>query len=167
MPARIRPVREGLVIGLIAYGAVALFYAAFDLFAARGPLYTVNLLGRAVFRGLRDPSVLQVPVAFDVGAMFWYNALHLALSLAIGLIVMQLVARGERRPAEAGLMRLLIIAGFVGTILVVGWLSAPIRPVLPWWSIVVANSLAVLLAGGYHLARHPRPVDRPVPAVGH
>ena len=36
-----------------------MFYAAFDVLAARGTLYTVNLLGMAVFKGLRDPSVLR------------------------------------------------------------------------------------------------------------
>jgi len=46
-------------------------------------------------------------------------------------------------------------AAFVATIVMVGILSAPIRTVLPWWSIVLANTLAVLLAGSYLLYRHP------------
>jgi hypothetical protein len=49
-----RTMREGIVVGLIAYASVAVFYSAFDLLAARGTLYTVDLLGKAVFRGLRD-----------------------------------------------------------------------------------------------------------------
>lgn len=147
--------REGVAVGLIASVSVAAFYAAFDLLAARGPLYTVNLLGKAVFRGARDPAILQLPVPADRGAILLYNGLHLALSLAIGLVVTRLIVQAERQPSQARLLLLLIIAGFVVTILAVGYLTTPIRPLLPWWSIVVANSLAVLLAGWYLLRRHP------------
>jgi hypothetical protein len=144
-----------LVVGLIGYGAVAVFYAAFDLLAARGTLYTVDLLGKAVFQGLRDPAVLQLPIRPDPAAIFWYNGLHLLIALAIGLIVTGLVAHAERRPAQRRLVLLVIVGGFVVTIFAVGLLSRPIRAVLPWWSIVVANALAVLLAGAYLLYRHP------------
>jgi hypothetical protein len=65
-----RIAREGLVVGLIGFAAVALFYAAFDFLAARGFLFTVNLLGQAVFYGLRDPSVLETPFPIDLTALF-------------------------------------------------------------------------------------------------
>lgn len=155
-----RTTREGLVVGAIAYAAVAVFYGVFDLLAARGPLYTVNMLGRALFRGLRDRIALQYPVPIDPGAIFSYNALHLAIALLIGLVVMRLVDQGERHQSQALLMVFLIVAGFVGTIFAVGWLSAAIRPVLPWWSIVTANSLAVLVAGAYVVRRRPGVVGR-------
>lgn len=153
-PAR-RPVREGIMLGAIAYLAVAGFYALFDVLAARGPLYTLNLLGRAVFRGLRDPSVLQFPVAYDLPAMALYNGLHCAVSIVIGLIVAYLAFLPDRRPQLATLAGATIMAGFIVTILAIGFLTAPIRPLLPWWSIVVANSVAVLLAGWYLLRRYP------------
>jgi hypothetical protein len=144
-----------LVVGLIAYAAVAAFYAAFDLLAARGALYTLDLLGKVVFRGLRDPTVLQLPLQYDLGAMAWYNGLHLEISLAIGFIVTGLVAHAERQPARAHLVGLIIIMGFVVTILGVGLLTSPVRSVLPWWSVVAANALSVLLAGWYLVQQHP------------
>lgn len=150
-----RSVREGIVVGLIAYVAVAAFYALFDVLAARGVLYTLNLLGRAVFRGLRDPAILQLPIPPDLAAMVLYNGLHLVVSLAIGLTVTWLATVPERRPQHARVAGLIIMGGFVATIVAVGLLSTPIRAVLPWWSIMVANSLAVVLAGGYLLRRHP------------
>jgi hypothetical protein len=149
-------VREGFALGLIASASVALFYAAIDLLAARGPFFTVNVLGRALFRDLRHPSVLMLPLPLDVGAIALYSALHLAVSLMIGLIVARLIVQAERRPSQAFGVLLTIVAGFVITIFAVGFLSASIRPVLPWWSIVVANSLSVLVAGSYILFRHPR-----------
>jgi hypothetical protein len=154
-----------VVVGFIAYVSVAVFYSLFDFLAARGMLYTVNVLGRAVFRGLRDPAVLQLPVRLDLPAILLYNGLHLFLSLLIGLVVMRFVGQAERRPSRAGWMLLLIVAGFVVTILAVGWLSTPIRPVLPWWSIVVANSVAVLMAAIYIMKRRPGVVGRLIPSA--
>lgn len=148
-------IREGLIVGLIAYAAVAVFYGAFDLLAARGALYTVDLLGRAVFRGLRDPAVLQFPLAVDPGAIFWYNAFHLVVSLAIGLVVTSLLFEAERRPAHAPRILAVIAAGFGITVLGVGFVTTGIRPLLPWWSIVVANMLATFAAGLYLVWRHP------------
>ena len=150
-----RTIRDGVLVGLIGYAAVAVFYSAFDFLAARGPLYTVNLLGRTVFRGLRDPGILYFPVDLDATAILLYNALHLALALAIGLIVVSLVALGEDEPARRRAVRLVIVAGFVVTIGAVGLLTSSIRPLLPWWSIVSANTLAVLLAGAYLIRRRP------------
>lgn len=161
-----RDTRDGLVVGLIAYVAVAVFYSAFDFLAARGTLYTVNLLGRTVFRGLRDPTVLQYPVQLDSQAIFLYNGMHLVLSLLIGLVVVRMVGYGERNPSRAGSIAFLIVAGFVSTILAVGTMSQPIRPVLPWWSIAVANSAAVLLAGRYLIKRRPGLLGRMIPFLG-
>ena len=155
MASGTHPTRDGIVVGLIAYVAVALFYAAFDFLAARGPLFTVDLLGKAVFRGLRDPAVLQHPIQPDLAAVFWYNAMHLGIALAIGLIVVRLIDQAERHPPQARILLFTIAAGFVATILLVGVLSQPIRPLLPWWSIVLANGLATLLAGLYLLRRRP------------
>jgi hypothetical protein len=144
--------RDGLVIGLIAFASVALFYGSFDFLASRGALFTVNLLGGALFSGMRDPSVLQLPVPVQWAGIVKYSALHLVLSLLIGIVVVRMVGQAERTPAHARALTALIAAGFVATIAVVGWFSTPIRPLLPWWSIVLANSFAVLVGAAY-LAR--------------
>ena len=155
--------RQGFVVGLIAYASVAVFYSAFDLLAARGTLFTVDLLGKAVFKGLRDPAVLQYSIQPDLLVVFWYNGVHLILSLAIGLIVTRLVAHAERHPTQASLVLFTIVAGFVVTVLGVGWLTSPMRPVLPWWSIVVANGLATLVAGAYLVRTRPGLWGRLIP----
>lgn len=157
--------RDGLTLGLIAYASVAIFYALFDLLATRGSLYTVNLLGLAVFRGVRDAAVLQFPVPLDRTAIMLYNGLHLVTSLAIGSVVVRLVSRAERHPAQAWPMFLLIVAGYVATVLAVGLLSRPIRVVLPWWSIAVANASAVVAGAWYLVRRRPGVVSRVVPLV--
>ena len=155
MVAGNRTIRDGLIVGLIAYASVALFYSAFDLLAARGLLYTVDLLGRAMFEGLRDPAVLMFTLERHWTAIFLYNAFHLALSLAIGLLVSTLIDHAERHPSQALLVMVMIVAGGVLTVFGVAYLTESMRPVLPWWSIVVANALAALLAGVYLLRRRP------------
>lgn len=147
--------REGVIVGLIGFATVALFYGAFDLLAARGGFYTVNLLGLAVFHGLRDPSVLELPLLLDTGAIVLYSLVHLALAIAIGLFVVRLVWTAEHQPSHAGTVSAIIVAGFVITVIVVGVLSRPLRPVLPWWSIMTANALSMILAGWYLLHHHP------------
>jgi hypothetical protein len=155
MVAQGRTLRDGFAVGFIGYASVALFYAAFDQLAARGPFYTVDLLGKAVFRGLRDPGVLLFPFEADVAAIVWYNALHLLIALLIGFVVTSLVAWADQNPSWRTRVRLVIVAGFVVTIAAVGVLTAPMRPVLPWWSIVVANVGATLLAGWYLVTQRP------------
>ena len=144
---------DGLIVGLIGYAAVAVFYSLFDLFASRGPLYTLDLLGKALFFGLRDPSVLQFPVVPDAGAVFAYNAVHLAIALAIGLVVVALVKHAEENPGRRAIVLLVLVAGFFVTVAAVGLLTSPLRPLLPYWSIVVANVVAVVLAAAYLLRR--------------
>jgi hypothetical protein len=155
MLAHNRTVRDGLVVGLIAYASVALFYSAFDFLAARGTLYTVDLLGRALFKGLRDPSILMFSLERDPTAIFLYSAFHLMMSLGIGLVVTSLIGQAERHPSQALLVVIMIVAGGVLTVFGVAYLTESMRAVLPWWSIIVANALAALLAGLYLVRRHP------------
>jgi hypothetical protein len=155
MSSRNPSIRDGLLVGLIAAIAVAVFYAFFDLVAARGALHTVDLLGKAVFRGERDPAILQLPIQPDLQAITLYNALHLVISLTIGLVVTSLVDYAERHPDRARAVLAVLVGGFVVTIGVVGALTVPFRPLLPWWSIVLANLLAVLWAGAFLARRRP------------
>lgn len=155
MPTGSRWLRDGLVVGFIAYAAVALFYSAFDLLAGRGTLFTVNLLGLGLFKGARDPSMLEFPIPINTRVVFWYNAFHLVVSLAIGLFVLWLVNKAERNPRRAGLMTGFIITGFAITVAVVARLTEPMRALFPWWSIVVANGAATVCAAAYLSWRHP------------
>ena len=155
MAAERHTIRDGIAVGLIGYASVALFYTIFDVLAARRPLHTVNVLGRAVFRGLRDPAVLQFPVDLDRTAILEYNTLHLTLAMAIGFVVAVLIAFAEQNSAQRRLVQFMIGAGYLLTVAMVGLLTAPMRDLLPWWSIVVANAVAMVLAGAYLLAKHP------------
>jgi heme A synthase len=81
--------------------------------------------------------------------------LHLAVALPIGLIVTSLIASAEQNPSRRGFVRLVIVLGFVVTVMIVATLTTPIRPLLPLWSIVIANAFAAVLAGAYLVRRDP------------
>jgi hypothetical protein len=150
-----RTLRDGIVVGLIGYASVALFYSAFDMLASRGMFYTVNLLGKALFRGLRDPAVLMFPLEIDVSAAFMYNAVHLAAALIIGVVVTTLVGMAEQYPSRRTFVWIILVAGFFVTVAVVATLTTPIRPMLPMWSVIAANAFAAVIAGAYLLSRRP------------
>jgi hypothetical protein len=98
--------------------------------------------------------VLQFPLVLDLMGVFWYNAFHLVASLAIGLVVTDLLFRADRHPGYAPLVLAAIVAGFLITVLGVGFLTVSIRALLPWWSIVVANVLATVAGAVYLVRRH-------------
>lgn len=152
--------RVGIRIGLIASAAVALFYGAFDLLATRGIFFTVNSLGIALLRGTDAVPTIGTPIPLDWAGIAVYSVVHLVTSLAIGMAVCRLVYEAELRPMLAQVALLFIVAGFAGTIALVGYLSSGIRDVLPWWSIMLANALAVLLAGRVMIRHHPDFLER-------
>ncbi|HSG07031.1 MAG TPA: hypothetical protein VLA36_01650 [Longimicrobiales bacterium] len=148
-------VREGIVVGLIGFTAVALFYTLFDLLAGQGFLFTLNLLGKVIFRGVRDPAVLQLPIARDVGAMAAYNCLHLVVSMAVGLFVSWLVDLVEESPRRGRPVALVMAAGYVATVSAVALFARDVAPLIPFWSVVAVNTLAALGGGLYLWRTHP------------
>jgi len=162
-----KTIQDGIILGLVGYCSVALLYAVIDFLAARGFLFTVNLLGMVVFRGLRDPSVLSLPgMQLDMTAIYLFSALHLFLSLLIGFIVSILIEMSEINPAKARLILTVLVSGFFITVIGVGILTEEIRQLLPWWSIVVANALAVIISSFYLTKKHPGIWDRLGPFAG-
>jgi hypothetical protein len=155
MSTSTRWAREGCLIGGLAFVAVAAFYGIFDLVGGRGLLYTVNQLGLVLLRGPGEITAAGSAWPIYPTAIAAYSVIHLLASLAVGVVVCRLVHEAELRPMQAQVALLFIVAGFAGTIALVGLVSVPIREVLPWWSIVAANAIAVLVAGTVMLRRHP------------
>ncbi len=142
-------------MGIIGSVSAAAFYAVFDIFAARGAFFTVDLLGKSLFTGMSDATALGLPTLLDVTSVAWYSGLHLLISLVIGLIVVRLVLHSEQHPSQAKAVLAVIVLGFVVTVIAIGLLTSPIRLLLPLWTIVAANVLAVLVAGAYLVRKHP------------
>lgn len=160
MPTTSRPISYGLVVGAIAFAVVAGFYALFDLIGGRGTFYTVDHLGRALLGGLGPTTGLDGTGAVESVIVLFYNAVHLVAALVIGVVVTALVEHAHRRPDRAPTILLVIIAGFVVTIGFMGVATIGVRTVLPWWSIIGANALAVAFAGWFLMRRYPTAFSR-------
>ncbi|MDH5235623.1 MAG: hypothetical protein OEW77_11750 [Gemmatimonadota bacterium] len=155
MPTSSRPLTYGLVLGAIAYVAVALLYTVFDALTGRGFLFTVNQLGLAFISGLGETAGLETARAINVAAVAIYNLIHLVAALTIGVVVTRLVEEAHRRPDRAPTILLAIIAGFVLTIGFIGAATIEVRAALPWWTIIAANTVAVAGGGVFLLRRYP------------
>ena len=148
-------VREGLTLGLIGFGAVAVFYTVFDVLAGQGWFFTLNLMGQVLFRGVRDAAVLQLPMPLDIGAMAGYNFLHLLVSLAVGFFVAWLVDLVEENPRRGYAAVAIMLAGYLTTVAAVALFARDVAPLLPLWSVVTVNTLAACGGGVYLWWAHP------------
>lgn len=152
---RRRLIADGLAAGTIGYALVAVFFIVLNVAGGRSPLYTVALIGEAVFGGARDPGV----VAVSAGPVLAFNGVHLSAYLLFGLFAAWLAYATTLHP-ELWTPALLLFAGgavvsHAGALTVLALIGSP----LPTASVVTA-SLGGLgggrgLPGGLTPGRHP------------
>jgi hypothetical protein len=146
-----RVLREGIVVGLIGAGVVALWFLILDGVMGR-LLFTPAALGSVIFHGATAPGAVQV----DAITILGYTALHLAAFGLVGVIAAAIFAYAEDRHAYVLLGAVLLFVAFetffIGIVtLLAQWLLA----LIPWWSILVANVLAAGVMGTYLWRKHP------------
>jgi hypothetical protein len=145
-------VREGVVVGLIGAGVVALWFLVLD--AAMGRLFfTPAALGSVVFHGATTPAAVQL----DALTILGYTTLHLAAFGVVGLIAAAIFAYAEDRHAYVLLGAVLLFVAFetffIGLLTILAqWLLE----LISWWSILVANVMAAVAMGGYLWRMHPK-----------
>jgi hypothetical protein len=148
-----RVYQDGIIAGVLAAGAVALWFLIFDTLRGQ-PLYTPSVLGTALFGGRGSFGPLEtMPVSLDKVLMFtWVHGLVFA---GLGGIAAWLLAVAERAPhLSFGIMLLFVIfeAAFTATAYLI---AAPIMQALTWPAVIVANLLAAAVMAGYLWWRHP------------
>ena len=143
-------VARGLITGLIGALAVAAWFFVLDLVAG-APLRTPAALGSLLMLGAAGPA--EVAVSF--GLVATYTVVHVAAFVVAGVVLVALAEQVERAPAMA---LLVVLAGIVLEGLVVATLAVGAEWVLGtigWWSVVVANLIAVLAMGWQVWRTHP------------
>jgi hypothetical protein len=147
-----RVMGDGLIAGVSAAAAVALFFAIVNVAQGHPVFYTPALLGGWLFFGLTDPA--QTVVA--PGPVFAYNGVHLVASLAIGTLAAAVVNLVERRPAAFAPALAVGLTFFIVAHVALLIVTGPIAAGLPAWSIISANVLAAGAVAGALVWTHPR-----------
>ncbi len=156
--SRERIVFEGVVAGLLAYGVVAVIFAAADILLGRPLFATPSVIGSLLFFGAHgspagsiDPAVLIRP-----GPVAAANGVHILLSLALGLVAALLVEETERHPQFFYVTFLVVVLFlFASTAVLLGVPSAVTRAA-PWAVTLLANAAGLAVAGLYLWRAHPR-----------
>lgn len=145
-----RTLRESFASGLIAAGAVAVWFLVVDLVQGQ-LLFTPAALGSALLQGARGVGEVDVSAATVIG----YTMVHLAGFMAAGFVAAPLVTRAEKYPPILlGLVLLFVTLEvfFFGLIAIVAlWLLDAIS----WVEILVGNLIAAFAMGAYFWRKHP------------
>jgi hypothetical protein len=133
---------DGVIIGAIGAGAVALWFLVLDILNGR-PFYTPAALGSAVLLGAQSAADVRV----TPGIVAAYTLLHLLAFGVVGVGVAWGARQLERLPAFWLVTLLAVImleALFVG---IIGSLAMWVLGAIGFWAIAVGNILAVAAMG--------------------
>lgn len=150
-----RTIREGIVAGLLAAAAVAVWFFFVDLVAGH-PLGTPAMLGESVaslFGGTGGGSLLAYTAL--------YTVFHVIAFIVSGIIVSAVVNGAEQEPSLLFGLLILFVAFEIGWY---GWTALLARDgaygSLAWYQVMAANLVAALAMGAYLYRRHPSLVGR-------
>jgi hypothetical protein len=141
---------RGAITGLIGALVVAAWFFLLDL-AGGTPLRTPAALGSALLLGGSGPAGVEV----SVGLVAAYTVVHVAAFVIAGIVFVALAEQVERVPAMALLVLLtaILLEGLVVATLAVG--AEWVLGTLGWWSVAVANVLAVSVMSWQVWRTHP------------
>ncbi len=143
-------IREGVIVGLLGAGVVALWFLIVDSVAGR-PLFTPGALGSALLYGASGPDAVIV----SAGSVIGYTLFHLAAFLLFGLVVSALVAQTEKYPPLVFGLIILFVVFETFFVFMAAMLGAWLLRELAWWSVLLGNLLAAVSIGAYIWKTHP------------
>jgi hypothetical protein len=142
---------EGLAVGLVAGGVVALWFLILDVLM-RTALYTPAALGSVLFFGATGPAEIRRTFAVIGG----YTVLHFVIFMVLGSVFVWMVHKVQSAPRRwlmIVLAFILVDGLFTGTLAMLGeWVISSVGV----WAIIVGNLVSVLAMGGMVWATHPQ-----------
>jgi len=155
-PLRLTTLRDhpvlarGAVNGLIGAAVVAAWFFVLDL-AGGNPFRTPAALGSALLLGASGPG--EIVATFGLVAV--YTVVHVAAFVVAGVVFVALAEQVERVPAMALLVLLaaILLEGLILATIGVG--AQWVLGTLGWWSVAIANVLAVVAMGWQVWRTHP------------
>jgi hypothetical protein len=141
---------RGAITGLIGALVVAVWFFLLDV-AGGTPFRTPAALGSALLLGGSSPAGVEV----SVGLVAAYTVVHVGAFLIAGVVFVALAEQVERVPAMALLVLLtaILLEGLFLATLAVG--AEWVLGTLGWWSVAIANMLAVSAMSWQVWRTHP------------
>jgi MFS-type transporter involved in bile tolerance (Atg22 family) len=142
--------RDGIVAGVLAATAVAVWFLGLDVLYAQ-PLATPTALGRGLLR-IFGPPGNEGPLVFVTA----YTIFHYAAFIVAGLIVSVIVHWAQTQPTVLAGAMILFVAfeiGFYG--LSAALQESPFLGALGWAQVASGNLVAAVVMGVYMWRTHP------------
>ena len=142
--------KEGLVGGLIAYGAVVVVLALLNLASGRSVFHTAAAMGAVLLHGA------DAAAAFTVGPqpILAYNGVHLVGSILVAVGAAFIVHETELHWPIWYLGLMLLIASAFYAVILVGVLGVEIGHVLDWTTVLVGAAAWTGAMTAYFLRVH-------------
>lgn len=150
MNARGRILKEGLVGGLIAYGAVVLVLAILNAAQGRSVFHTAAAMGAVLFHG----SDASAAFALDPAPILAYNGIHLAGSILVAGLAAFMVHETELHRSLWYLGLMILIAAGLYAVVLFGVAGVEIGGVLDWTTVIVGAAVWVGAMTAYFLRVH-------------
>ena len=145
-----KPLREGVLVGLVGAFALALWFLVVDVIAGH-PLHTPNVLGMALFGGQRT-----------LGSGFWgpvlgYTMVHGAVFIAAGILLAHVTKMLEQEPAIflVAFFALFVFFEFAYFVYAVAFVQRVLNDV-SLAALIAGNVIAAGAMGSFLYRRHPR-----------
>ncbi len=142
--------REGMMVGALGAAAVAVWFLVTDIVQGR-PLSTPSVLGQVLLYGITTPVVAPA----QTGPLVAYTLLHIGLFVLFGIVVTELVHLAMTSGLARFALMILAVVFEVFFFAVTYTLSEATRNLFPWWSVLAANSLALICMSWYLARNHP------------
>ena len=141
---------EGTDVGIIGGLAVAIWFLVLDTLAGQ-PFQTPSLLGQVVLFGNARPDTTDLVF----GAILVYTAFHFAVFALLGMGLVVLIHWAERDSVVRFALLPVFLVFEVMFYGVLEIMSERTNELFPFWTVVVANTLAAVSMGIYLWVRHP------------
>jgi hypothetical protein len=137
--AHVAVFRQGMIAGLLAYVAIILYYALFNLVTGRPADFTVVAIGEALFGQPGVPAI---------GAVIAYNGVHLIALMAFGTFAAWLLYEVEVHPVLWHTVLFVFIVTFLFAYWIVAIVAAPLASINPI-VLVIGNTVGAAAMGVY------------------
>jgi hypothetical protein len=148
-----KPIREGILCGLVGAAALAFWFLIVDLIAGH-PFRTPAALGAGLFRGLR---AAEAAPGGTVAMVLGYTVFHVLVFVVAGIVLAHVVEMLEREPAVflIAFFALFVFYEFSYLVFALAFVQRVLQD-LSWPALLVGNGVAALSMGMFLYRRHPR-----------